>query len=239
MDYKYTAIIIEPRKYKALSFVIDNMLDCLSNDWKIILFCGINNEDYSNQIVQNLNSIYGNRIILVKLDIINLDQHSYSELLANRMDIYNYIDTEYFLIFQTDSMMFKRNSSAMDNFLSNNYDYVGAPWLKTDYSPTKERDYIGNGGFSLRKKSKMVEIIQNNTWDPNNEWQEDLFFTKKYHGIITKKPQYEFAQLFCVDEVFTSITMACHKPWVHSFYQEFVDIYPECEDLKNLQYEES
>ena len=33
MSFKYTAIIIEPRKHKALCFVLNNMLECLSNEW--------------------------------------------------------------------------------------------------------------------------------------------------------------------------------------------------------------
>jgi hypothetical protein len=238
LEYKYTAIIIEPRKIKALYFVLNNILDCLSNDWKIIFFHGINNEEYSQNIVNQLNNIYKNRISLVKLDVINLNQKTYSELLANRLDIYNYIDTEYFLIFQTDSMMFKRYSHLMDNFLNENYDYIGSPWLICCYSPTEDRDFIGNGGFSLRKKDKMVQIIKNNKWDENNEWYEDLFFTKKYDGIEVKKPPYEIATSFCVDEVFSNITMACHRPWCHQHFNEFIKIYPECEELKNLQFEE-
>ena len=32
MIYKHKAIIIEPRKHKALEFVLNNILECLSND---------------------------------------------------------------------------------------------------------------------------------------------------------------------------------------------------------------
>jgi hypothetical protein len=236
MDYKYTAIIIEPRKHKALHFVLNNMLECLPKDWKIILFHGINNEEYSIEQTNNLNESK-ERIQLIKLDIVNLNQKTYSELLANRLDIYNYIETEYFLIFQTDSMMFKQNAHLLESFLNNDYDYIGAPWLITNYWPTKERDFIGNGGFSLRKKDKMIEIIQNNKWDENSEWHEDLFFTKKRDGIEIKKPVYEKALTFCVDETFSPLTMACHRPWVTPHYPEFVKLYPECEQLKNLQEE--
>ena len=238
MTCKYTAIIVEPRKHKALHFVLNNMSECLSNEWKIILFHGINNETYSTEIVNKLNEIYNNKIELIKLDIINLNQKTYSELLANRLDIYNYINTEYFLIFQTDSMMFKKNCNLLDLFLNKGYDYIGSPWLICNYPPTRDRDFIGNGGFSLRKKETMVKIIQNNKWDENNEWHEDLFFTKKYAGINTIKPSYDEAKMFCVDEIFSPLTMACHRPWCHSHYSELAKIYPECEILKSLQEEE-
>ena len=238
MTYKYTAIIIEPRKHKALSFVLNNMLECLSEEWKIVFFHGLNNIEYSKNIVEKLNTIFNNRIELVQLDVDNLNQKTYSQILATKSIIYNYIDTEYFLVFQTDSIMFKKNAHLMNQFVNSNYDYIGAPWLICEYIPTKERDFIGNGGFSLRRTNKMLKIIENNTWDENNEWQEDLFFTKKYSVIEVIKPEYEIAKQFCVDEIFSSITMSCHRPWSHSHFSALVNEYPECEILKNLQYEE-
>lgn len=238
MEFKYTAVLIEPRKHKALSFVLNNALECLSTEWKIVFFHGNNNIEYSKNIVNNLNNIYPNRIQLVQLHVDNLNQKTYSELLASKSIVYDFIDTEYFLIFQTDSMIFKNNAHFMNEFLNSNFDYIGAPWLICGYIPTRESDFIGNGGFSLRRTSKMLKIIENNKWDANQEWQEDLFFSKKYKDIEVIKPEYELAKQFCVDEVYSPITMACHRPWSHSHFPLLVEKYPECEILKNLQYEE-
>ena len=237
MSYKYTAIIIEPRKHKALEFVLNNMLECLSKEWNIVFFHGINNIEYSENIVNKLNNIHNNRITTVKLeDVIDLDQKSYSKLLATKTIIYDYINTEYFLVFQTDSMMFKSNSHLMDSFLYNGYDYIGAPWLICNYYPTCEREFIGNGGFSLRKTETMLKIIENCKWDENFEfWQEDLFFTKKYDNIQVIKPCYEDAKLFCVDEVFSPMTMACHNFWRRPYSSQLYDLYPECKILRSLQ----
>jgi hypothetical protein len=135
-------------------------------------------------------------------------------------------------------MMFKSNCHLIDSFLDKNYDYIGAPWLICNYYPTKERDFIGNGGFSLRKKETMLKIIDNHKWDENHEWPEDLYFSKKYNDIQPVKPDYETAKTFCVDEVFSPITMACHKPWNHAHFKQFIQVYPECEILFNLQSEE-
>lgn len=124
----------------------------------------------------------------------------------------------------------KKNSELIDSFLE--YDYIGSPWLITNYIPTKECDFIGNGGFSLRKKSKMIEIIEKIEWA--NKY-EDLYFTTNYVNIKVNKPEYTKACTFCVDEVFSELTFACHKPWVHNHYELFKKIYPEVEVLKNLQ----
>jgi hypothetical protein len=56
---KYTAIIIEPREHKALSFVLNNFLSNLSNDWSFIIFHGNKNSEYVKNIVNNLEEKLG------------------------------------------------------------------------------------------------------------------------------------------------------------------------------------
>jgi hypothetical protein len=232
----YTAIIIEPRKHKALYFVLNNALNCLSNEWNIIFFHGNLNKEYAIPIVDELNGLYHDRIRMVDIEVDNLNLISYSELLATKSIIYDYIDTEYFLVFQTDSMIFKKNIYLLQHFISSNYDYVGSPWLKTNYEITKQCDYIGNGGFSLRKTSKMLEIIHKIPW---NQMYEDLYFARKYNNIDVKKPSYDIALQFCFDEAFHPNALACHKPWFRDHtpisYDKVREIYPECDILKHLQ----
>ena len=103
LSYKYTAIIIEPRKHHALEFVLNNALYCLSSEWKIILFHGNDNVEYVNKIAERLNT---ERLCLIQLNISNLDLFSYSGLLVTKSEIYDSIFTEHFLVFQTDSMFF-------------------------------------------------------------------------------------------------------------------------------------
>jgi hypothetical protein len=232
MNYKHTAIIIEPRKHKALWFVIDNALENLSNEWKIILFHGTKNEEYAKNIAVQCNSP---RLQLVGLPVENLNQRTYSEVLSTPSVIYDYIDTEYFLIFQTDSLIIKKNKDKMNAFLEMNIDYVGAPWLRTEYSPTKERDFIGNGGFSLRKTSTMKKIIELHPYDPNGVWYEDLYFTTPFPDIQIKKPTYSMAKQFCVDEVYDDSSLAVHQPWVHTHYSLLKKLHPEVEVLRHLQ----
>lgn len=232
----YTAIIIEPRKHKALYFVLNNVLQCLSNEWNVVFFHGNLNLDYSIPIVDELNEIYNHRIRMVNLNVDNLDLISYSKLLATKSIVYDYIDTEYFLVFQTDSMILKKNIHLLDHFLNSGYDYIGAPWLISNYDITKKCDYIGNGGFSLRKTSKMLEIIETIQW---NQIYEDIYFATNYPNIQVKKPTYNKALEFCFDDVFYPNSLACHKPWdsYHSKinFNEMCEIYPECFILHQLQ----
>jgi hypothetical protein len=75
----------------------------LSTNWKIVLFHGTTNIEYVTLIVDRLNSVFDNRIQLVNLNINNLNQIEYSELFVTKSIIYETIQTEIFLVFQTDS----------------------------------------------------------------------------------------------------------------------------------------
>ena len=73
------------------------------------------------------------------MNVDNLTIRDYNRLFTNK-SFYDYIPTETFLIFQTDTMIFKEHKNLINNFLE--YDYVGAPWLACKQ--------VGNGGLSLR-----------------------------------------------------------------------------------------
>jgi DNA repair ATPase RecN len=46
---KYTAIIVEPRKHKALEFVLNNFKENLNDDWIFVILCSNFNKDYVEQ----------------------------------------------------------------------------------------------------------------------------------------------------------------------------------------------
>lgn len=212
---KYTAIIIEPRKHKALKFVLQNILENLNSDWNIIVFHGNLNKEYINNIINNELLIYKNRIQLINLNVDNLTINEYSKLLKTK-DIYNYIPTEMFLIFQTDSIILKENKDKIYNYLE--YDYVGAPWPFIN-------NEIGNGGFSLRRKSKMIEIIEKCPYTNINindithyiikkdNDNEDVYFSLLCPTVNIKKPTYEEALKFSSESIWNSESFGIHKVW--------------------------
>lgn len=217
-----TAIIVEPRCHKALPFVLENFLENLSDDWNIIIFHGNLNLEYVLDIINTRLDKYKDRISLINLHVDNLTQKEYSDLLMLNRDFYNYIPTETFLIFQTDTMIFKKNKELLHHFLQ--YDYVGAPW---PVEPLQNGHNVGNGGLSLRKKSKMLEIMEKDT-DPNMAFFEDVFFSCTTK-VELNKPSFEEAKLFSVEWVFSEITFGCHRPW---FYGDALKkFYPEIETL--------
>ena len=212
---KYTAVIIEPRCHKALHFVLNNIGKNLSNEWSILLIIGNNNVKYVHECLKRLPTY---RICVHQLNINDLTIPEYNQLLVTPY-LYSLIPTETFLLFQTDSMILKENKDNINLFL--NYDYVGAPWS----------DGVGNGGFSLRKKSKMLEIIHQ---VPYQNEPEDVYFSKQI-TIPLYKPSIEEAKLFSVEMLFHPTPFGIHKVWWHSPYSNIVKLYPDVDLLKNLQ----
>lgn len=233
---KYTAIIIEPRIHNALQFVLNNFFTNLDDDWIFIIFYGSKNKDYLFKIIKENFLHMLERIKLINLQISNLTIREYCFLLYTE-DFYDLINTEYFLIFQTDSIIRTKYKYFINSFL--NYDYVGAPWLDP-YKIFNKHDAnnIGNGGLSLRKKSKMLEIIKKkfNT----NECKfinEDYFFTRKYDNIKLYVPHVEYAKYFSIESIFNTESFGVHKPWANltkEDYETLIEISHEVHELKLL-----
>ncbi len=131
-----------------------------------------------------------------------ISNKSYNNLMLNTEFYKRFIDYKYMIIAQTDAMIVNP-SIDINNFLQMDYDYMGAPWY---YSPFSIKDgflkYIvkrliihdslknkcGNGGFSLRKISTMIEILESTKIYRKLVWRfnEDIFFSyicykKKYN----------------------------------------------------------
>lgn len=85
--------------------------------------------------------------------------YSYSRLMLS-VDFYKRFNHyEYMLIYQLDAFVF---SDQLDNWCKKGYDYVGAPWFE-NYGTHEDGNSlwaVGNGGFSLRKISYFLKVLQ-------------------------------------------------------------------------------
>lgn len=222
MVFKYTAVIVEPRRHKALGFVLQNFLTKLSEEWEIIIFHGIQNEDYIDELFRSELKDFIHRLNKIKLNVENLSINQYSVLLQSP-SFYKCIKTEICLIFQTDALIL--NKDLINRFLE--YDYVGAPWIN---------GIVGNGGLSLRRIPKMIEICEKVPQNIINQLNEDIYFS--YQNIISlNRPSFQDAQKFSVETVFHEKSFGIHAPWKHlNIYEmEFLlNKYPEITTLIKL-----
>ena len=222
--YKYTAIIVEPREHKALSFVLNNYLENLSDEWGVVICHGTKNIEYINNIILDDLSKYRDRIRLVNLQVDNLNTDQLNKLLTSEK-FYDYIPTEIFLFFQTDSMICPQFKDLLSDFLQ--YDYVGAPWKNNIV-----KGNVGNGGISIRRKSKMIEIIKNCEYNGENE---DVFFSRSCDQVSINKPDAAKAGKFSNEITYNEESFGIHKFWNYHSIEKINNKEKTCTGLKTLQ----
>lgn len=244
IDKKYTAVIIEPRKHKALEFVLNNFMENLDDDWGFIIFHSNTNKKMVENIMDTNLKKYKNKTKLINLNINSNDFtiKEYSTLFYDK-SFYDYIPSETFLIFQTDSIILKENKDKINDFLQ--YDYVGAPWTQTMGILGKIQ--VGNGGLSLRKKSKMLELIKykniaiDNSYD--KRWGKYIAEDQFFNGYFVKdvnvyKPSFHKSKEFSVESIYYERPFGVHKCWAWLDKNEIIrlkDKYPDISKLINLQ----
>ena len=119
--------------------------------------------------LKNENFKFGKKILLSDNEPFNItDDINFYEItkinsLFDYSDfiLYNlnqYIDTIVCIIIHVDGYICNPDAW-MDEFL--NYDYIGAPWISSQYfvDKNKPNSRVGNGGFSLRSK-KLIELCK-------------------------------------------------------------------------------
>lgn len=116
---------------------------------------------------------------------------TYNKLMLNPKFYKAFLEYEYMLIAQTDTLILGIPEE-FEAFLDGNSDYIGAPWEKEQnffFYTTKRFLYqylhwgqavlarVGNGGFSLRKIDKTVELLKEKRfWRLFWRGNEDFFF---------------------------------------------------------------
>jgi hypothetical protein len=210
----FTAVIVEPRIHKALIYVLNNFLENLDERWNFLIIHGTENAAWLQSTVNIAFSEHMNRIKYKNLNVPNLTVKEYSGYIASKKFL-NEIPTEVFLLFQTDTLICAPYKHLIDSFLK--YDYVGAPWIAL---PPNYIKGVGNGGLSLRKRSKMLEILEKvpyNTFEYGTP--EDTYFSGILEGFPTDidiyKPTFEEAMLFSSESVYSPMSFGIHKPWAH------------------------
>jgi hypothetical protein len=200
---RYTAVIVEPRKHRATQFVLTNILTNLDERWDVIFYHGTENGEWVRQIVEQHLSYQRHRITFRSLGVKNLTIRGYNDLLVSR-SFNAQIPTETFLIFQTDSMICPKYRGRIYEYIGR-YDYVGAPWYNNG------QPEIGNGGFSLRRRSAMLDII---SWYHYNGENEDIYFALGCADGIHRLPSIDKAHAFAIEMINTRQAFGVHKAWL-------------------------
>lgn len=185
----------------------------------------------------------------------------YNKLVLDELFYMRFLKYQYMLIYQLDAFVFK---DELLLWAEKGYDYIGAPWIPPKHSyltlrgrlkiqlkyfiytllnddRRKLKKYcnyqVGNGGFSLRKINKMLEVtrfyrekIKSYLDDDKPFYPEDLFLllelTSRKHGL--RRPGFKEALKFSMEENPVwgykynkeILPFGCHA-WNHEHYAPF------------------
>lgn len=86
------------------------------------------------------------------------DKFTYSKLLCSLQFYQPFSDYDFIQVVQTDCWLFE---DKLDHFAARGFDYIGAPWMKNGFEgkPQPKMWKVGNGGFSLRRVSTFLRIL--------------------------------------------------------------------------------
>jgi hypothetical protein len=107
---------------------------------------------------------------------------TYNALLLARSFYERFASYDYILVHQLDAFVF---SDELDRFCALGYDYVGAPW---SHDESRGR-IVGNGGFSLRKVSAAVRVLDL----PESRVPQGIALAWRRHGLL-RRPIAEWLQ---------------------------------------------
>lgn len=219
-------------------YAVRNIMSTLGEDWNLYVGVQPKMRKYLEPLfanVQNARFLEHHQLGGLVTD--------YSNMLMST-EFWDLFDTEYILVFQPDCIMFYND---IDHFVS-----LGAPLLGALWCPNNEIlaqhivDWkVGNGGFSLRRKSWMQRCIASTqAWDAYNSLKkthgtasgplasgnEDVFFNVCLKLLLTRDDlrKYEAeATHFAIevpcgrsDDYMTQGIMAGHAFWYYTDYAE-------------------
>jgi len=220
-----TVVFIEPRKHKALAYVIKNALDNI--DWPILFFHGTENLEYLQNTLQTFPEDQRKRITFRTLGVPNLSAHEYSRLLTDP-NFYRSLPAEICLFMQCDSMIIPHPNNRKNIYKFLIYDYVGAPFLGDANEPHSSKG-VGNGGFSLRRRSAMIELLEAHPWP--NGGNEDLHISK----YAKNKPTLLEALDFSTESLLWGSSFGLHAPWKCIQMQHLERVFPFIHELMAVQ----
>lgn len=131
------------------------------------------------------------------------DPHLYRDLLA---------PAEHLLVFQPDSIFCANAPKTLNDFLE--WDWIGAPW-------SKSATYGGNGGLSLRKVSKILQVLQKERREIGSQELEDLWLSNR----LTTLPDAKMAvanvsKTFSVESVWDESPLGYHIGWLGVHHEQ-------------------
>jgi hypothetical protein len=218
------AAIIEDRPLTNLAPLLLHFSSVLGPQWPIVLFTTEGNEPKSPAFRR---AIEDGRISVRYLPTdVNFAQHqAVSEFLTTPWLWEQLAPAGHIFMFQADSIVCTNADIRVDDFLE--YDFVGAP-IDVPKNPPNGHGEGYNGGFSLRNRTMMLEIVNKFSWqgekdagkisqagcvtqEPCLKFEDQWFYHKMKEMPNARLPTQEVASHFAVETIWYDKPMGYHQ----------------------------
>lgn len=226
------AVIVEPRRHAFLRPVIRNHQAMLASlGFQFRLYTSESNVHWANEVINDhcTESDAHMRVDVRPLAFTNLNQILYSKLLMSYSFWEDLAPAEWVLVFQTDCVMFRPLTV---DWLKSEWDYIGANY----YNAAEVAPLSGGiqGGFSLRRRSAMLECLERVTWEDIAIYRnrfglpaisaarefEDIYFTHAVEMIGLRSPSILERSKFSIEAEYNPQTIAFHG-WNKRYFTDF------------------
>lgn len=220
---RLTAMIIEPQLSLTL---VDSLLNArahLKHEYPIVLLTLQQNWPFFEQPMwRSLN------VRLLRNESVPATRDQYSALLMG-CQFWNHFDSEFVLIFQSDSRFCTGSPHSIEQFMMLHLPYLGAPW--------RNNGGVGNGGFSLRLQTATRDACN----DSARPQHEDNYFYEyfKMHAERWPNAPRATAEKFASETYYpptqTGAPLAIHKAYVYQKDGRLRQVCPEFDLLQQAK----
>ncbi|CAF1137194.1 unnamed protein product [Rotaria magnacalcarata] len=201
--YPCIAVMVEFRAVDHIVTVVHNVNQHIPSSWPIQIFHGKENQYFiKNSTLAPL--IASGKIFLTLMEEV-YGRSRTNELLTDPK-FWQRVRGEKILLFQIDSAMCSNSPHKITDFLQ--YDYIGAPWDPSWY-PLNKAYLVGNGGFSLRSRSKILALLALIKYD--FKMPEDVWYAQNLHRVNGSIPSVEIAKTFSVESMYYERPLGVHR----------------------------
>jgi hypothetical protein len=162
------ALLIENRVNPILAPLMLHFMSVVPPDWRFRFMGSAESVEYVNSSRAIRDAVANGKLDLTYIPE-NMTTGSQEEISRFLTTLWLYETVlqpaEWLLVFQTDSMLCANSRQTLNNWLD--YDWVGAPW-------STSAGFGGNGGLSLRRVSKIIDILRHQKRIPGTE-PEDVW----------------------------------------------------------------
>ncbi|KAK6363620.1 hypothetical protein TWF730_001044 [Orbilia blumenaviensis] len=202
------ALLIENRPQAHLTPLLLHFISVVPPEWPF-LFMG------SNESIAHINrsapirEYEKNGKLSIQVIPDNMTVNSQETLSRTMTNVWFYerlLPAEWLFIFQTDSIICANSGSSLNDWVEMGFSWVGASWGKS----TK---FGGNGGFSLRRISHLLEVLRHQNRH-NGESLEDWWLTDRLGHMPSAKMANGTEEVaFSVEKVPYDTPLGYHTGW--------------------------